>query len=384
MSRLVLDAKHPRACIEATSPQLVSEAITNARRERAGLVPVGGGTMVAHGNLLQTKVWDSLSLSQLNGLRDYSPADTVITAQAGMTVAEAQQVLAQQGQMLPFDPPLPSHATLGGLFSANATGTLRAAFGRPRDRVLGLRAVLGTGEIVRFGGQTVKNVAGYDMVRLLAGGRGSLAIVTELTIRACAIPEADTWLAFSGRSMLKLLEAGLQLRSSPERPTAVLVHTDGNLYVRITGMAPAVALAADFCRKTASTMGCLEVEPPLTAQQLVDQSANLATSIRARVILPVGAYEDLIRITEQTGAMGFLDVGSGISELALPDSHGIEPFDRLANAGATVTWPHLPPDLKVGRDVWGRARNDVAIQARVKLALDPDGVLSPGRNAGHL
>lgn len=384
MSSVLLDGQAPRSVVAARSPEAVAAAIADARHGRRGLVAVGGGTLVEHGNLLRTDSWDHLDLSPMDAVIDYSPADTVVTAQAGITLAALQELLGSHGQMLPFDAPLPGRATLGGLFASNATGTLQAAFGRPRDRALGLRAVLGTGEAVRFGGQTVKNVAGYDMVRLLAGSRGSLAVVTELTVRACARPEADTWQAYEGRSLPALLEAARLLRNSPERPTATIIDLSGCLYLRLTGMEAAVAWATDLCRKTAAIAGCTEVEPPFSPQELVDRRSESDAPCLARIIAPAGALDAVLAAAHAIGAVGHIDVGTGICELALPDPPALPLLEALSTHAVVVTWPRLPIALKRERDVWGPSRNDAPLQARVKEALDPDGVLSPGRNVGHL
>jgi FAD/FMN-containing dehydrogenase len=136
-----------------------------------------------------------VSLTRLNAIVEYDPQDLTVTAQAGISMGELQRVLGEHGQMLPLDPPGPEAATLGGIASANLAGPMRTRHGSPRDLVIGLRAALTNGEVIKAGGRTVKNVAGYAINRLFVGSLGSVGAITEITARLVPLPEARATLA---------------------------------------------------------------------------------------------------------------------------------------------------------------------------------------------
>ncbi len=157
------------------------EAVQQAHRKQLGLVPWGGGTAVAQGNPLRSTAWAALRSGSLSGIREYSPDDMVVTAGAGMSLDNLQAELQARGQLLPLDPPCADRATLGGIVATNAQGLWQAAYGLPRDRLLGVRVVLANGTVVKGGGKVVKNVAGYDLCKLFAGSWGTLGFITEVT-----------------------------------------------------------------------------------------------------------------------------------------------------------------------------------------------------------
>jgi len=136
-----------------------------------------------------------VSLTRLNAIVEYDPQDLTVTAQAGISLGELRRVVGEHGQMLPLDPPGPETATLGGIASANLAGPMRTRHGSPRDLVIGLRAALTNGEVIKAGGRTVKNVAGYAINRLFVGSLGSVGAITEITARLVPLPEARATLA---------------------------------------------------------------------------------------------------------------------------------------------------------------------------------------------
>jgi glycolate oxidase FAD binding subunit len=177
---------------------------------------------------------EPLDLSGLRGVVHYEPAELVITALAGTPLDEIEELLRNHGQQLPFEPPhFGSGATIGGAVATGLSGPRRAYAGALRDAVLGVRVINGRGEILRFGGEVMKNVAGYDVSRLMAGSLGTLGVLLEVSLKVQPRPPLERTVVFGldlGKAIERMLEIGL-------RPLAVTATCyDGEtLYVRLCG-----------------------------------------------------------------------------------------------------------------------------------------------------
>ncbi len=188
-----------------------------------------------HGELLDTRPW--------TGVTSYEPTELVVTARAGTPLAELEAVLAESGQCLPFEPPhFGGSATVGGMVAAGLSGPARASAGSVRDFVLGLTLVNGRGELLTFGGQVMKNVAGYDVSRLMAGALGTLGLIAEVSLKVLAVAPAQATLKFElgqADALRRLNDWGgrpLPLNASCWLDEAGLK----TLYLRLRGAAAAV------------------------------------------------------------------------------------------------------------------------------------------------
>jgi len=185
----------------------VADILRRAAAEGTAVYPIGGGTMGGTGILPvlgpalakrqchPTRPGIGLSTAKLNKVIDYPADDLTITVEAGITVAELNERLAANRQWLPVDVPSPERATVGGAIATNAAGPRRYAYGTIRDYLLGFTAVDGTGTIFSGGGRVVKNAAGYNMCRLMAGSRGTLGVITQATLMVRPLPESAALLA---------------------------------------------------------------------------------------------------------------------------------------------------------------------------------------------
>jgi glycolate oxidase FAD binding subunit len=165
--------------------RFVTENNRNARRE---LLPVGGRTSLDPGRLADCRV-TRIDLTQLNRVVDFPHRDMTITVEAGMRIDDLQSILAEQKQQLPLDIPQSRRATLGGAVASNANGPRRFGYGTLRDHVIGITAVDARGRLFHSGGRVVKNVAGYDLCKLMIGSRGSLAIISQVTLKLRPLPD---------------------------------------------------------------------------------------------------------------------------------------------------------------------------------------------------
>jgi len=181
------------------SLNLLTEMIERIRAAAASASPLrirGGGSKDFYAQALHGEILDTTALS---GVVSYEPSELVVTALAGTPLAELEALLATQGQCLPFEPPhfgSPDRSTVGGMVASGLSGPARASVGAVRDYVLGLKLINGRGEHLTFGGQVIKNVAGYDVSRLMVGAMGTLGLITEVSLKVLPIAPAEATLQF--------------------------------------------------------------------------------------------------------------------------------------------------------------------------------------------
>jgi glycolate oxidase FAD binding subunit len=239
--------------------QLIRDSAASGRQLRFR----GGGTkdfygQAFNGELLDTRVY--------SGVISYEPSELVITARAGTPLKEIEQLLAQHQQCLAFDPPhfdrgLTSGATLGGMVAAGLAGASRAAVGTVRDFILGARLLNGKGEDLTFGGQVMKNVAGYDVSRVLAGSMGQLGLITELSIKVLPIAPAQATLKITSVTQASALKWLNGWGGQPLPLNASWWH-DGVLWIRLKGAVAAVTAAKQRMSQDAQAQGGVVSEEP--------------------------------------------------------------------------------------------------------------------------
>jgi len=185
---------------------------------------------------------DDLNLSALDQLIDHVPEDMTATAQAGMTLAAFQKQLAQGGQWLPVDPPHPENLSTGSLLANNTSGPRRLGFGTIRDWLIGLAFILPDGRLVRNGGKVVKNVAGFDLCRLMVGSRGTLGIIVEATFKLLPLPESETLIQKECNSLGEAEELLEQILASNLQPCILDLHRiNGQPLTLVAGFSGATA-----------------------------------------------------------------------------------------------------------------------------------------------
>jgi glycolate oxidase FAD binding subunit len=177
-----------------------------------------------------------LDLSGLSGIIEYEPSEYIFSARAGTPLSEINGILEEHGQYLPFDPPLSeAGATLGGTVAAGLSGPGRVRYGGLREFIIGVRFANGEGNVVKGGGKVVKNAAGFDLPKFLAGSLGRFAILLETTFKVFPKPEARVTLALSSDSLVEGLEKMLKVSLSKWEPDALELEADGKLFVRLAG-----------------------------------------------------------------------------------------------------------------------------------------------------
>ena len=225
----------------------VSEAlrkqILKARKKEQKLNIVGGGTKSFIGRKSDDTA-DTLSLADHTGIVEYHPVELIMTVRAGTRIADIEAALAEEGQCLHFEPPsFGDGSTLGGTLACNLSGPARPWSGSVRDQVLGVRLLNGKGEHLRFGGQVMKNVAGYDVSRLQAGAMGTLGAITEISLKV--MPRPATSLTLVQDMPIEDVIKYMNQRASEPKPITGAAWADGKVYLRLSGAKSAVEATAE-------------------------------------------------------------------------------------------------------------------------------------------
>ena len=251
------------------------DQVQTARAAKGALRIVGGGTKDFYGNPLQG---EPLDVRPLAGISSYEPTELVVTVRAGTELAELEAVLAERSQHLAFEPPrLGAASTVGGMVAAGLSGPARAAAGSVRDHLLGATLLNGKAEVLTFGGQVMKNVAGYDVSRVLAGSMGILGVICEVSLKVLPLPTASATLRFEMDQAAAL--AKLNGWGGQPLPLSASAWWNDTLVLRLAGARAAVDAAA-------RQLGGEEIEPTLAAafwQGLRDQHDEFFVSARKAV-----------------------------------------------------------------------------------------------------
>jgi len=337
-----------------------SETIRKAAAEQTLLRIRGSGSKDFYGLAL---IGDVVDTRAMTGIVDYEPTELVITARAGTLLHDIEKALADGGQMLAFEPPhYGLHATLGGCIASGFSGPRRAAMGSARDFVLGVRMLNGLGEELRFGGQVMKNVAGYDVSRLLTGSFGTLGLITEVSLKVLPMPEQELTLRFELDESQAI--ASMNKWAAKPLPLSATCHLDGALYVRLSGAAPAVAaaqsrLGGDAVRDGAALWQSIREQSHPTFE---NAPALWRFSIKATAG-PLGLGR---QIMEWNGSLRWVaaDLDPAI---AFDAAHKAEGHATLFRGGNKR---HGIQQFSAGL---------LAVQKKLKRAFDPHGILGPGR-----
>jgi len=342
----------------------LQERVRAAAAARAPLRPRGGGSKDFYGNQPRGEVLDTRCHE---GIVGYEPTELVVTARCGTPLAELEAELARQGQMLAFEPPrFAPQATLGGCVAAGLSGPRRAAAGAVRDFVLGVRILDGTGRDLSFGGQVMKNVAGYDVSRLLAGSLGTLGVILEVSLKVLPRPAAERTLRLAMDEARALDStnrwAGLPL------PVSATAWTGGVLSVRLSGAETAVNAAA-------ARIGGDALAPAQAAafwEGVREQSEAFFDDAVPlwRLSLPSSAPAVPLpgrQMLEWGGALRWWKTGAAAAQVrdAAQRAGGSATLFRGGDRAGGVFHPLSPALAKLHRGL--------------KAAFDPSGILSPGR-----
>lgn len=382
-------------------------AVAAAAADGTRLSIAGRGTKQGIGRPLE--VARALDLSALSGVTLYEPEELVLTARAGTPLAEISALLAQNRQMLAFEPmdtgPLfgatSGDGTLGGLFACNLSGPRRLSHGAVRDHALGIRAVSGRGEVFKSGGRVMKNVTGYDLPRMLAGSFGTLAVMSEITLKVLPVPETEETLVVFGldpsaaaRAMSAAMGSSCEVSGAATLPAEIArrrAEAPSDVSVtafRLEGFAPSVRARRAMLVSVLMPFGAVEVLEEGASRgfwtMVRDALPFAGTGARAlwRISTAPMAGPVLGRaLSEALGAEAFCDWAGGLVWALMPDeaARAADVRAALAPHGGHATLLRATQAERAGAVFQPLEASLAALTARVKASFDPRAILNPGR-----
>jgi glycolate oxidase FAD binding subunit len=358
------------------SIEQIQDAVVAAKHDNRQLAIVGGGTKSFYGREI---IGEPLQLSGYSGIIEYQPTELVITAKAGTSIESINRLLGSNNQKLGFEPPVfgPT-STLGGVISAGLSGPSRPYSGGVQDYVLGIKLLSGSGEVMRFGGQVIKNVAGFDVSRLMVGAMGCLGVVLEVSLKVVPIPESERTVRIAQPNISDAVSMMNALAGRPV-PVTAAAWFEGVSRIRLSGSEKGVQSAVDsVCGEFPQS----EVDNNEDSfwhglQNLTHSFFDNENTLYRASVKPstVALYDDQSSLVDWGGAMRWYcpwgedqakntDFKNTIDQVVVKAGGHLGIF-RNGDRSLEVMAPVSPPIMK--------------LQKKLKAMFDPDRILNPGR-----
>ncbi|MDZ4718014.1 MAG: FAD-binding oxidoreductase [Roseiflexaceae bacterium] len=375
----------------------VARVLKYAAEAGVAVVVRGGGTKLGWGNppasadvLLET--------GRMAAVLEHAWGDMTVTVQAGCTIANMQRTLAEHGQRLALDPLWPERATVGGVLATNDTGALRVRYGALRDQVIGMTIALADGTVAKSGGKVVKNVAGYDLPKLMTGALGTLGVIVEANFRLYPLPQATRDLTLAVPDMQAANQALLAVNDSVLAPGAVQLRVGTGLPPQIDLRFEGLPAALDAQERQLGQMIGIAPQPSVSSIWQAREQVWLGTEpalVCKLSLLP----SDIARFTtllERLANLLRLDWHMVINALGVGMLRLVGANDEVLLAGivqlrtdvasmqGSISILGCSPGIKRRIEVWGDVGDGLALMRRVKERFDPQRTLSPGRFVGRI
>jgi glycolate oxidase FAD binding subunit len=372
----------PRLVVTPADESEVASVLSTATSRGLAVVARGGGTKLGWGSPPE-RCDVVLSTSRLAGIVDHEPADLVCVVRAGTPLGFVQDTLAAAPgfrQRLMLDPPHDQAATIGGVVATAASGPLRTRFGTARDLVIGASFVLSDGTVGRSGGKVVKNVAGFDVAKLLVGSLGTLAVITEVAFRLHPLPEASRTVVLESRSASDLCGFASRVGRLQVTPSLVDIHwPQGVAVARFDSSEAGAGLQADRVVRDVGGRILSDAEATALYASLAGSPWNGEGTVCAVAVLPSRTLELLSSLSATCDALALHPLlGTGEVRVAADALGTVVDVVRAAGGRLVVRRGDAPSA--------GTVDDAVALELMrsVKLQLDPARTLSPGRQVGGI
>jgi glycolate oxidase FAD binding subunit len=387
----------PKIVLEPGTETELAAALRFANEAGITVIPRCGGTKLGWGNQ-PARADLILSTARLNRIIEHASADLTVGVEAGCPIQKLQNVLAESGQQIAVDPLWPEQATVGGVLSTNDTGTLRIRYGGLRDLIIGATIALPDGTVASSGGKVVKNVAGFDLPKLVTGALGTLGVITRAVFRLHPLPRNLRSFSFVVRDLedanrillavlnSKLAYTGLQARFLGDKEAAVdvsLEGTDAGLAAQTEVLRNLAATASETGTGPAAWQARQELWSPAGTEVLAKFSALPASisEVAGRIQRLTKAVGIQWRAVVQATGLGWLRLDPGdtrhLSDL-LPALRS--ELEKMGGSMVVLRRPEGTPPI----DAWGSGGDAFPLMLRVKQQFDPRGTLNPGRFIGGI
>lgn len=385
-----IDGVIPRQVVEPASGAELAATLHTASRDRQITVLRGGGTKLGWGRT-PSSVDLLVSTAKLNSLLVHRHGDLTATAHAGVALSHVNREMARHGQWLPVDSAFDS-ATIGGLVATNDAGPLRHRHGTPRDLLIGVTLALTDGRLVKAGGTVVKNVAGYDLGKLVSGSFGTLAAIVDATFKLLPMPQASATLDAAYDNGEVLARDAMQVSTSQLEPAAFDVRLEAGRYrllVRFASSPAAVSAQVESAQRllsvpstvvTGEDEGALwdeQVRVPWTGAGMVVRLGWLPAKLAEITTL----MHDVWKIAGPAVMVGRVGTGAGLIRIDGDAKTHLAVVERLRTSVwvGNVSVLRADVELKKHVDVWGPESSAVEAARALKQMFDPAGILNAGR-----
>lgn len=416
------------ASVKSVSPRSASElaeVLREANDHGRVITPVGGGTKQHIGN---DPVEDGLKVqtSALRAVHHYDDGDLTVSVDAGMTIAEFQALLAEKRQFLPFDPMLPKQSTIGGVLAANAFGPMKAGFGGLRDFCIGIEFATADGLVAKAGGRVVKNVAGYDLMKLMIGSYGTLGVITSANFKVHPHPERTTTFVVEFEELASAMLCRDRLRQTirgaymameiispraheylrehlardpdeyaPSNPVKQVSHW--SVALRVSGSERVVArYRLDLTRDRVTE----HADDVAFWSALSDFEVEVASRHRNAMVMyvsaPISEVKDVLAHAEAvapeytmlSASIGRITTGNLVvcfmplavdPPSAVAFANAVSALRGRVSRNVSIVAARCPEESKRHFDVWGGSPTDIRMMKAVKSAMDPKNILNRGR-----
>ena len=396
----------PTVVLEPADVSTLADMLRWANTDRVAMVPRGAGTKLSWGRT-PARVDAVLSTARLDAPIDHCAGDLTATVPAGAPLAEVNLRLAREGQWLPLDPRLADRATIGGIVATNDSGPRRQKHGTPRDLIIGVEMALADGRTAKAGGRVVKNVAGYDLARLLCGSFGSLAVITRATFKLAPASPASRTVVAPARRARPLADLALAFVSSPLTPSAIELQSRAHrLLVRFETTDASANQQASAAQQLCGARGIDasvvsgDAEATIWREHQDDLSSTDGTLVRVAVLPAQVAdvLDHVERVASQHGvecrvagrvALGVLYVRIGGPDTSQPAPESTAAAVDLlrqnawARGGSAVV-VSADPAVAALVDPWGEIGDALGLMRAVKARFDPNRILNRGRGPGNI
>lgn len=388
----------PQLVLQPATEQELSNALRLSNEADLAVVPRGGATKFGWGNPpLRADI--ILSTARLNRVLEHAWADLTVTVEAGCTIQTLQETLVQHGQRLALDPLWPEKATVGGILSTNDSGALRLRFGALRDLIIGVTIALADGTLASSGGKVVKNVAGYDLPKLVTGALGTLGVITRAVFRLHPLPLQARSFSISAPNPDEAQKLVLAIQDSKLAHVAFQSHSSAEsapiIDILFEGTEAGLAAQASHLRSLCRCTQISEASPNVwnARQELWSFSSAEETAIAKISTLPAdlactielfrsAADSSRLRLKSLMYAtgLGWLRLEGHASQLQQALTRLRSGFEKM---GGSLILLHRPANMQ-NLDAWGSPGDSLPLMKSVKSRLDSSNTLNPGRFLGGI
>ncbi|MBE9011761.1 FAD-binding oxidoreductase [Pseudanabaenaceae cyanobacterium LEGE 13415] len=390
------------AWVSPSTVEELSAIVACAHRNQWKILPCGHATKLHWGGVIDS-VALVVSTEKLDRLIEHAQGDLTVTAEAGISFGQLQSIVGKAGQFCAIDPVVSDRATLGGVIATGDSGSLRHRYNSVRDMLLGITFVRSDGEIVKAGGRVVKNVAGYDLMKLLTGSYGTLGILTEATIRVCPIPSVSRAMVLSGDPSA-LEEATQTLLSSALTPVSVDLLSNliseslelpkvSSLLVRFQSIAESVEQQIARLTEVGQALN-LEISEPADSDLWERLTNQINSSVQSdSIVCKIGVKpSEAVSVLNQISALlptaeMLIHAGSGIGRLSIKEARSTQLLEARSICearGGYLSVLQASIEFKQQLEVWGYSGNAIGLMQQIKSRFDPQSLLSPHRFVGGI